>query len=115
MTFSLAGRCARAGNFGIVISSSSPAVAARCAHLAPGIGAACSQNITDPRLGSELLHELRQGSSSRRAMSRVTRGRDDIDYRQLTVIDATGNTAVHSGANVLGTHSSSQGQDAVAA
>ena len=36
VTFSLAGRCQRTGMVGIVVSSSSPAVAARCAHARAG-------------------------------------------------------------------------------
>ncbi|OZA84449.1 MAG: fimbrial assembly protein FimA, partial [Azorhizobium sp. 39-67-5] len=47
MTFSIAARCARTGRFGVAISSSSPAVAARCAHVRAGVGAVCSQNVTD--------------------------------------------------------------------
>ncbi len=50
MTFSIAATDGR-GRFGIAVSSSSPAVAARCAHLRDGVGAVSSQNITDPRLG----------------------------------------------------------------
>jgi uncharacterized Ntn-hydrolase superfamily protein len=115
MTFSLAGRCERTGQFGVVISSSSPAVAARCAHVAPGTGAACTQNITDPRLGPLLLRHLGQGLSAQIAMARVVRDSPNIQYRQLTVIDANGDTAVHSGSGVLGNHSSAQGVDAVAA
>ena len=38
MTFSLLGRCGRTGRLGMVVSSSSPAVAARCAHARPGVG-----------------------------------------------------------------------------
>jgi uncharacterized Ntn-hydrolase superfamily protein len=115
MTFSLAGRCERTGQFGVVISSSSPAVAARCAHVAPGTGAACTQNITDPRLGPLLLRHLGQGLSAQIAMQRVVRNSANIQFRQLTVIDANGDTAVHSGSGVLGTHASAQGVDAVAA
>ena len=115
MTFSLAGRCERTGQFGVVVSSSSPAVAARCAHAAPGIGAACSQNITDPRLGTLLLRHIGQGLSARTAMSRVVQDGANLDYRQLTVIDANGDTAIHSGSGVLGTHAAVQGTDAVAA
>lgn len=115
MTFSLAGRCERSGQFGVVVSSSSPAVAARCAHVAPGLGAACSQNITDPRLGTLLLRHIEQGLSARTAMSRVVRDGANLEYRQLTVIDANGDTAVHSGSGVLGTHAAVQGTDAVAA
>ncbi len=47
--------------FGAVVSSSSPAVAARCAFARAGVGAACSQNVTDPRLGPRLLDLLAAG------------------------------------------------------
>src|SRR5579871_3074867 len=51
VTFSLTARDPLTGAFGIVVSSSSPAVAARCAHLAAGAGAVASQNVTNPALG----------------------------------------------------------------
>ena len=53
MTFSLIARCARTDQFGMVISSSSPAVAARCAHVRAGVGVVASQNVTDPALGPD--------------------------------------------------------------
>ncbi len=61
MTFSLVGRCADTGMLGVAVSSSSPAVAARCAHVRARVGAAASQNITDPRLGPELLDLMEAG------------------------------------------------------
>ena len=51
MTFSLVARCADTGMFGIAISSSSPAVAARCSFARAGVGAVATQNVTDPALG----------------------------------------------------------------
>ena len=64
MTFSLVGRCARTGMLGIAVSSSSPAVAARCAHVRAGVGAVGSQNVTDPRLGPRLLDRLAAGDAA---------------------------------------------------
>ena len=61
MTFSLAGRCGASGRFGVIVTSSSPAVAARCAHARAGAGAAASQNVTDPSLGRLLLDLLASG------------------------------------------------------
>ena len=58
MTFSLVGRDGATGALGIAVTSSSPAVAARCAHVRAGAGAAASQNVTDPRLGRRLLDLL---------------------------------------------------------
>ncbi|KAF0173405.1 MAG: hypothetical protein FD162_1689 [Rhodobacteraceae bacterium] len=111
MTFSLIARCAKTGQFGMVISSSSPAVAARCAHVRASVGAVASQNITDPALGPLLLDELAKGMPADRALLAVTDGRQHIDYRQLLVIDALGRTAIHSGRQVLGIWAEAQGKD----
>ena len=51
MTFSLVARDPATGAFGIVICSSSPAVASRCAHLRATVGVVASQNVTNPALG----------------------------------------------------------------
>ncbi|NJS40047.1 MAG: DUF1028 domain-containing protein, partial [Rhodobacteraceae bacterium] len=61
MTFSIVARCAKTGQFGMAISSSSPAVAARCAHVRAKVGAVASQNITDPALGPLVLDQLEAG------------------------------------------------------
>nr|MDA3887496.1 DUF1028 domain-containing protein [Allgaiera sp.] len=58
MTFSLVACCPDTGRLGMVISSSSPAVAARCAHARAGVGVVASQNVTDPRLGGRALDLL---------------------------------------------------------
>jgi len=58
MTFSIAALCARTGQFGVAVASSSPAVAARCAHARGGIGAVLTQNVTDPRIGARGLDLL---------------------------------------------------------
>lgn len=114
MTFSLVARCAETGRFGMVISSSSPAVAARCAHVRAGVGAVASQNITDPALGPLLLDALAGGADAATALAQVTKGRAHIDYRQLLVVDAAGRTAIHSGGNVLGNWGEAQGIDCAA-
>lgn len=101
MTFSLVARDGT-GAFGSVICSSSPAVAARCVHLADGIGGVNSQNITDPRLGPALLDRLRQGESAFDALQVIADRTADIEYRQLLVVDAAGRAAAHSGGRALG-------------
>jgi len=115
MTFSLTARCPDTGAFGIAISSSSPAVAARCIHLRPGVGASASQNITDPRLGERLLDRLAAGDGSEAAMAAVVAADSTADYRQLTVVDSAGRVSGHSGRHTLGTHHLVTGDGAVAA
>lgn len=116
MTFSLILRDPETGEFGSAISSSSPAVAARCLNLADGIGGANSQNVTDPRLGPKLIEELRAGRSAQEAIDAVVAGADPrtIDYRQLLVLDDLGRAAVFSGGRALGVFGSTSRENAVA-
>jgi uncharacterized Ntn-hydrolase superfamily protein len=115
MTFSIIGRCATTGQFGIAISSSSPAVAARCAHVRTGVGVVASQNITDPELGALTLDAMATGMSSDEAISAVLKNRAHTAYRQLLAVDKNGNVSIHSGSNVLGTLSEAKGKDCAAA
>lgn len=104
MTFSLLLHDPASGEFGAAISSSSPAVAARCLSLADGIGGVNSQNITDPRLGPAILDELAAGKHAQVALDAVVDAADPAAtaFRQLLVIDRSGNTAAHSGTEALG-------------
>lgn len=113
MTFSLVVRDGE--RFGVAAASSSPAVAARVVHLRPGAGAATSQNITDPRLGTGLLERLTAHGDAERALREVTEDTADIAYRQLTVLGRTGPGHAYSGSRTLGTHASATADGAVAA
>jgi len=115
MTFSFVARCRRTGQFAAAVTSSSPCVAARCAFARAGVGAATTQNVTDPRLGPLALDQLARGLDAERALEAVLAGATFPEYRQLTIIDAKGGTAVHSGARTLGVYNAAQGADAVSA
>ena len=101
--------------FGVAVSSSSPAVAARCAYARAGVGAACSQNITDPRLGVDLLDRLERGMFAREALDQVVAEAPTIAYRQLSAVDRWGGTAAWSGDRTLGAHATAEETGAVAA
>jgi uncharacterized Ntn-hydrolase superfamily protein len=115
MTFSLVARDSQKGAFGIVICSSSPAVASRCAHTRANVGVVASQNVTNPALGPLALDALAGGADAENALKAALTHEDFPDYRQLTAVDSNGNTAVHSGARSLGVHTHVQGDQAVAA
>ena len=115
MTFSIAARCAKTLRFGVAISSSSPAVAARCAHVRAGVGAVCSQNVTDPRLGLAALELMALGASASTAVEVLATTRPYAEHRQLTAVDIKGRTATFSGSGTLGTAGISEGRDCVAA
>ncbi len=115
MTFSLVARCADTGMFGIAISSSSPAVAARCAYTRAGVGAVASQNITDPTLGPFALDLMQGGMSAAEAVAGVRDQGRFIEYRQVLAIDKNGGAAIHSGPNSLGVFTDAAGKDVIAA
>jgi uncharacterized Ntn-hydrolase superfamily protein len=115
MTFSLVARDAATGAFGIVICSSSPAVASRCAHARATVGVVATQNVTNPALGPLVLDALANGSDADTALEAALAQEKFPDYRQLTIVDVHGRTAVHSGAQSLGVHTHVQGDQAVAA
>ncbi|NOR30501.1 MAG: DUF1028 domain-containing protein [Sulfitobacter sp.] len=111
MTFSLVARCAETGMFGLAISSSSPAVAARCSFARAEVGAVASQNVTDPSLGPATLDLMQSGMSARDAVDEVIRVSKFTEYRQLIAIDKGGSTAIHSGPNSLGIWTQASGLD----
>ena len=111
MTFSLVARCAETGMFGLAISSSSPAVAARCAFARAGVGAVASQNVTDPTLGPLALDLMQSGMGSAEAIEYIKAQGKFIEYRQVLAVDAEGATAIHSGPNSLGIWTQAQGMD----
>lgn len=115
MTFSIAGRCARSGAFGVAIATSSIAVGARCPHARAGVGAAATQNITDPNLGPMLLDLMSQGLSARDSIDSIIKHQPHIEYRQLTAVDKNGGSASYSGKHILGTHAVSEQRDCVSA
>ena len=88
--------------FGVAISSSSPAVAARCSYARAGVGAVASQNVTDPTLGPLALDLMQSGLPAKEAIDEVQRFCRFPEYRQVLAVDSRGYTAVHSGSNSLG-------------
>jgi len=111
MTFSIIARCPTSGQFGAAVSSSSPAVAARCIRARAGVGAAVSQNITDPALGPALLEAMAAGSTPAQAIESL-QARPYLSYRQLMAIDTSHAPAVYTGADALGRLASATGEHA---
>jgi uncharacterized Ntn-hydrolase superfamily protein len=115
VTFSIIARSADAKMFGMAIASSSPAVAARCAHALAGVGVVATQNITDPALGPEILRAIAGGATSECALASALHATPHAAYRQLLVLGATGPPAMHTGAQALGVANVALGADSAAA
>jgi uncharacterized Ntn-hydrolase superfamily protein len=111
MTFSIVARCQATGMLGVAVSSSSPAVGARCSFARAGVGAVASQNVTDPRLGPKALDLLSLGANASQSMEVLKGSSPHIEYRQILVVDVSGHTATHSGSKCLGVWADAMGPD----
>src|SRR5271154_4283285 len=83
MTMSIAARCPETGMLGVAVASSSIAVASRCANVRAGVGAALSQNVTDPSLGRRALHLMESGKSAQEVIESFIREQPFMEWRQL--------------------------------
>ena len=115
MTFSISGFCQKTGMLGIAITTSSICVASRCPWVRAGIGAAATQNVTDPSLGNLMLDYLEEGLSVQQTINKVVKEHKFINYRQLALVDSKGNCASHTGSKTLGTNAVSEGDSCIAA
>lgn len=115
MTFSIAARCPTTEMFAIAVASSSPAVAARCAHARAKVGVVAVQNITNPALGPRGLDLLGERRSAHDVLAQLKCEEPFIEFRQITIVDAQGRSASHSGARTLGTHAALTAQNVVCA
>jgi uncharacterized Ntn-hydrolase superfamily protein len=114
VTFSILGRCARSGEFGCALATSSMAAGGRCHFVAPGFGAVLSQARSDPTLGALGLVRLASGRSASEALADMIASTPHAAWRQLAVLDNAGRIADFTGAKVASPKGSAVGTDAVA-
>ena len=114
MTFSISGFCQKTDMVGVAITTSSICVASRCPWVRAKVGAAVTQNVTDPSLGNLMLDYLEQGLNVQQSIDKVVKDRQFINYRQLALMDSKGNSAGYTGSETLGANAISQGSGCIA-
>lgn len=117
MTFSVVGRCADSGRFGVACTTSSICVGARCPWVRTGVGAVTTQFLTDPALGVAILDELEAGHSPDEALQAVltiASNKPHAQYRQVACIDVMGRTAWYTGDQVVEPAGTASGVNVVA-
>ena len=115
MTFSIAGRCPRTGMLGAVVTTSNMGVGGRCAWAEAGVGAALTQNRTDPRLGPIMLGQLRSGRAPEAIVKELEKSDPNLHWRQLALIAQDGRGAFFTGAKITSIAKGRVGRDCVAA
>jgi uncharacterized Ntn-hydrolase superfamily protein len=115
MTFSISGFCQKTSMVGVAITTSSICVASRCPWVRAGVGAAATQNVTDPSLGNLMLDYLEEGLSVQQTIDKIVNEHKFINYRQLALVDSKGNCVSYTGSKTLGTNAVSESDCCVAA
>src|SRR5260221_14454681 len=99
----------------MAIASSSPAVAARCAHAPAGAGVVATQMISDPALGLQILRTLAAGATADAALALALKSTPHAAYRQLLFFKDTATPEIYTGSQALGTAGIVVGADCAAA
>jgi uncharacterized Ntn-hydrolase superfamily protein len=97
-TFSISARCARAGQFGVGISTKFLAVGALAPNAKAGVGACSTQAFVNPYHRFWMIDYLSQGQSAAEALRNALAQDPRPQIRQLAIVDAQGGSAAHTGA-----------------
>jgi uncharacterized Ntn-hydrolase superfamily protein len=84
-------------------------------NVRAGVGAALSQNVTDPSLGRRALDLMESGKSAQDVIELLLRGQSFMAWRQLVLVPTMGAPAVFSGDRTLGVSGESISRDCAAA
>lgn len=96
MTWSIVARDA-SGALGVIVASRFFAVGALCPYALSGVGALATQALVNPLYGLRALTRLAQGMAPTDVVRTLIYPDAGREHRQLHLIDAEGNTAVHTG------------------
>src|SRR3954452_25040169 len=99
-TYSIVARDPETLELGVAVQSHWFSVGSVVPWVRPGAGAAATQSIPVPGGGPRLLDEMAE-MGARDALRMLLAGDDEGDYRQLGLVDAHGEAAVHTGRSCI--------------
>jgi uncharacterized Ntn-hydrolase superfamily protein len=101
MTWSIIFHERATGRIGIAVATKFFAVGARVPHIAPQMGAVCTQALTNPLYGPRGLQLIRDGVGAADVVRLLTTPDAGRDHRQLHVMGADGKFAARTGAECV--------------
>ena len=96
-TFSIVARDPKTGEIGVAVQYHWFSVGADVPWAEAGVGAVATQSFIDPSYGPKGLELMRRGRSASEALNELTAADSSKAVRQVAMIDAKGNVAVHTG------------------
>jgi uncharacterized Ntn-hydrolase superfamily protein len=100
-TFSIVARDPQTGELGVAVQSHWFSVGTLCPWAEAGVGAIATQSFVNVSFGSRGLDMLRGGRTAQEVLDALIAADDGRDVRQLAIVDARGNVAVHTGAKCI--------------
>lgn len=102
MTWSIIARDTASGRIGVAVATCNFAVGARVPHVRTGIGAVCTQALTNPFFGPRGLALLTAGGTAEDVVRMLMMADEGRDHRQVHVMDREGRFAAATGAACIG-------------
>lgn len=102
MTFTLVARCPKTGQLGIGIATYSICVGLYCNGLRGGVGVTMTQAFVNQGNNPLALRLLAEGFTPARVVEELKANDPDFEYRQIAVIDRTGNAVGYTGPKTRG-------------
>jgi uncharacterized Ntn-hydrolase superfamily protein len=96
-TYSIVALDRSTGELGVAVQSHWFSVGSSVAWAEPGVGAVATQSFIDPSYGPVGLHLMRTGRTASEALHGLLQADPHPEVRQVGMVDASGNTAAHTG------------------
>ncbi len=100
-TYSIVALDPDTGELGAAVQSHWFSVGSLCTWARPGIGAVATQSVVEPAHGPHALERLEHGEDAPAALAGVLSYDALARVRQVGVVDASGNIAVHTGPDCI--------------
>jgi uncharacterized Ntn-hydrolase superfamily protein len=97
MTYSIVARDPETGLLGVAVQSHAFSVGPIVPWARAGVGAVATQSIVDPGYGPKGLELLASGRSAEQALAQLVAADENAAVRQVSMVDAHGGVAVHTG------------------
>ncbi len=103
-TYSIVARDAATGQLGVAVQSHWFSVGSIVSWAEPGVGAVATQSFVEASYGPLGLELMRAGKAAPQALKALLAADEHTDVRQVAMVDANGNVAVHTGENAIIEH-----------
>jgi uncharacterized Ntn-hydrolase superfamily protein len=100
-TYSIVARDEKTGQLGVAVQSHWFAVGSLCPWVEAGVGAIATQSMVEPAYGPRGLDALRGGKPAEQVLRELLAEDEGRELRQVAIVDARGQIAVHTGARCI--------------